>query len=117
MLTLMTVAVAAISYKLVEVPIRYGRISRLLLPRRTLATTLVALGALVLVDWIAVVPRAGAVIGNVTKTILLVGDSVPQRLAPALAAAAARDGYVVVSATRGSCPATGVAVVGSDGKP
>src|SRR5581483_536783 len=43
--------------------------------------------------------------------------SVPQRLAPDLARAAGRYGYVVISATRGSCPATGVAVVGVRGKP
>ena len=48
---------------------------------------------------------------------MLVGDSVPQRLAPYLARVAARRGYVVISATRGSCPATGVAVVGPTGKP
>ena len=63
-----------------------------------------------------VVPRAGAALGRVTRTIVLVGDSVPQRLAPDLARAAARYGYVVVSATRGSCPATGVAVVGVTGQ-
>jgi len=42
---------------------------------------------------------------------------VPQRLAPDLARAAAHEGYVVVAATRGSCPATGVAVVDATGKP
>src|SRR5262249_37879056 len=64
-----------------------------------------------------VVPQAGAARGRVTRTIVLVGDSVPQRLAPDLARAAARDRYVVISATRGSCPATGVAVGGGTGKP
>ena len=64
-----------------------------------------------------VVPRAGAALGRVTRTIVLVGDSVPQRLAPILARAAGRYGYVVISATRGSCPATGVSVVGVTGKP
>jgi hypothetical protein len=64
-----------------------------------------------------VVPRAGAAIGRVTRTIVLVGDSVPQRLAPELARAAARFGYVVISAARGSCPATGVAVVNAAGRP
>ena len=76
-----------------------------------------ALGALFAISSSVVVPRAGAALGRVTRTIVLVGDSVPQRLAPDLARAAARYGYVVVSATRGSCPATGVAVVGVTGKP
>jgi hypothetical protein len=62
-------------------------------------------------------PRAGAPLGRVTRTIVLVGDSVPQRLASDLARAAARFGFVVVSATRGSCPATGVAVVDASGRP
>jgi hypothetical protein len=75
------------------------------------------LGAIFAINSSLVVPRAGAALGRVTRTIVLVGDSVPQRLAPDLSRAAARYGYVVVSATRGSCPATGVAVVGVTGKP
>ena len=62
-------------------------------------------------------PYAGAALGRTTKTIVLVGDSVPQRLAPELSAAAAAHGYVVISATRGSCPASGVGLVDSRGKP
>ena len=76
-----------------------------------------ALGVMFVISTSVVVPRAGAALGRVTRTIVLVGDSVPQRLAPSLARAAARYGYVVVAATRGSCPATGVAVVGVTGKP
>jgi hypothetical protein len=77
----------------------------------------VILGGMFVLSSSVVVPRAGAALGRVTRTIVLVGDSVPQRLEPDLARAAARYGYVVVSATRGSCPATGVAVVGVTGKP
>jgi hypothetical protein len=81
------------------------------------------LGALFLVNSSVVQPRAGAAIRTVThaprttRTIVLVGDSVPQRLSPDLARAAATHHYVVISATRGSCPATGVAVVGVTGRP
>ena len=116
-LTALTVALAALSYHLVEKPVRYGSLSRLLAPRRLLVAVPVVLAAMFAINSSLVVPRAGAALGRVTRTIVLVGDSVPQRLAPALARAAARYGYVVVSATRGSCPATGVAVVGVTGRP
>jgi SGNH domain (fused to AT3 domains) len=116
-LTGLTVALAALSYHLVETPIRYGTVARFLVPRRTFVVVAAALGALFLINSSLVQPRAGAAVGRVTRTIVLVGDSVPQRLAPDLARAAERYGYVVISATRGSCPATGVAVVGPTGKP
>jgi hypothetical protein len=92
-------------------------VARFLAPRRALVIVPIALGAMFLLDSSVVVPGAGAALGRVTRTIVLVGDSVPQRLAPDLARAAARHGYVVISATRGSCPATGVAVVGRTGNP
>ncbi len=117
-LTALTVALAALSYHLIEAPIRYGTVARFLAPRRAFVVVPLVLGAMFLVNSGVVLPRAGAATGTgVTKTIVLVGDSVPQRLAPVLARAAARHGYVVISATRGSCPATGVAVVGPTGKP
>jgi hypothetical protein len=116
-LTALTVALASISYHLIETPVRYGSLARFLVPRRTLVAVPLALGALFLVNDDAVVARAGASLGSVTRTIVLVGDSVPQRLAPYLARVAVHRGYVVISATRGSCPATGVAVVGVTGKP
>jgi peptidoglycan/LPS O-acetylase OafA/YrhL len=116
-LTLATVALAAVSYRFVETPIRYGRVGRFLVPRRTVVAVAAMLTTIFVVDRIAVVPYAGAALGRVTRTIVLVGDSVPQRLAPELSAAAARYGYVVISATRGSCPATGVALVDARGRP
>jgi peptidoglycan/LPS O-acetylase OafA/YrhL len=116
-LTLLTVALSALSYHLVEAPVRYGRLGRALVPRRALVALAAVLGAMFVSNSAFVVPHAGAEIGNVTKTIVLVGDSVPQRMAPYLATAAARRGYVVISASRGSCPATGVAIVNASGKP
>jgi peptidoglycan/LPS O-acetylase OafA/YrhL len=116
-LTVLTVGLAALSYHLVEKPMRYGNLSRFLVPRRTVVAVPLVLGAMFLLNTSVVVPQAGAARGRVTRTIVLVGDSVPQRLAPDLARAAAPDRYVVISATRGSCPATGVAVVGVTGKP
>lgn len=116
-LTALTVGLAALSYHLIETPVRYGSVARFLVPRRTLVVVPIALGAMFLINSSVVVPGAGAALGRVTRTIVLVGDSVPQRLAPDLTRAAARHGYVVISATRGSCPATGVAVVDRTGKP
>ncbi len=117
-LTVLTIGLAALSYHLIEAPIRYGSVARFLAPRRAFVVVPLVLGAMFLVNSSVVLPRAGAATGaGVTRTIVLVGDSVPQRLAPELARAAARRGYVVISATRGSCPATGVAVVGPTGKP
>jgi len=112
-----TVALAALLYHVIEKPVRYGMIAAHLGPRRTLLVLPLALGLLVVVNSQLVVPRAGAVVGNVTRTILLVGDSVPQRLASEFSRAAAARGYVVVSATRGGCPATGVMVVDAAGRP
>ncbi len=117
MLTVATVVLAALSYRFVELPIRYGRLARFLVPRRTAVVLATTILVLFVVNRTTVVPHAGAAIGRTTKTIVLVGDSVPQRLAPALAAAAASRGYVVISATRGSCPATGVALVDTRGTP
>src|SRR5262245_42216497 len=116
-LTAATIGLAALSYHLVEKPLRYGNPSRLLVPRRTVVAVPLVLGAMFLLNTSVVVPQAGAARGRVTRTIVLVGDSVPQRLAPELARAAARERYVVISATRGSCPATGVEVVGVTGSP
>ena len=116
-LTVTTIVLAAASYRFVESPMRYGRLARFLVPRRTVVVLAMTLATLFVVNRTTVVPHAGAAIGRTTKTIVLVGDSVPQRLAPELSDAAARYGYVVISATRGSCPATGVELVDSTGKP
>jgi len=52
----------------------------------------------------------------VTKTVLVVGDSVPKSFVTEFAEIAAKRGYVVVGAARGGCPATGVGKVFSSGK-
>ena len=116
-LVALTMTLAALSYHLIEKPLRYGRLAAFLVPRRTFLVGSLTIVALFLINSSVVLPRAGAAIGRETRTIVLVGDSVPQRLAPDLARAAATQGYVVISATRGSCPATGVAVVDPAGKP
>ena len=68
-----------------------------------------------------VASRAGAraalkVPPQVTKTVMLVGDSVPKAHADEFADAAAERGYDVISAATTGCPATGVGKVYSSGK-
>jgi hypothetical protein len=99
LLTALTIGAAALSYHLIEKPVRFGAVSRFLVPRRALVIVPLALGAMFL------------------AATNLIGDSVPQRLAPDLSRAAARHGYALISATRGGCPATGAAVVDGAGKP
>jgi len=59
--------------------------------------------------------KAGAPGAAVTKTVVLVGDSVPQALGNEFANAAAKADYVVIRATAGGCPATAVQKVYSSG--
>src|SRR5262249_42882308 len=63
-LTLATVALAAASYRFVESPIRYGRVGRFLVPRRTLIGLAAVLTSLFVVDQAVVVPYAGAALGR-----------------------------------------------------
>jgi len=82
--------------------------------------------ALIAINTSVVVPHAGAEIAPptrqgarvaaVTKTVILVGDSVPQELSREFADAAAKRGYVGVRATSGGCPATAVDKVFSSGE-
>jgi len=139
-LTAATVAVASASYHLVEKPIRYGAIGRQLRGRWIAVLLPAVLAALVVVNTSVVVPHAGAEIQpaatrpasthpsstrpaakrpparRVTKTVLLVGDSVPQLMSHELAEAAAKLHYVVIRATSGGCPATAVSKVLSTGE-
>jgi peptidoglycan/LPS O-acetylase OafA/YrhL len=115
-LTGLTVSLASLSYHIVEKPIRYGRLAATLDLRRTVIALPVTLGVLLAVNTLLVVPHAGAAEGNTTRTIVLVGDSVPQQLAMEFSRAAARKGYVAILATRGGCPATGVMVVDTRGR-
>ena len=60
-------------------------------------------------------PRRNTDVPGVTKTVMLVGDSVPTGFADDFADAAAEHGYAVVRATAPGCPATGVRKVFSSG--
>lgn len=123
-----TVAIASLSYHLVEKPIRYGAIGARLRGARVAVALPAALGILIAFNVAFVVPHAGAQIQisgggggtapvTVTKTIVLVGDSVPQYTSDEFSAAAAKYGYVVIKATAGGCPATAVPKIYSNGAP
>ena len=125
-LTTAIVAIASLSYHAVEKPIRYGTIGTHLNKKRIGLLLPALLAALIAINISVVVPhagaeitvrtRAGANVARVTKTVILVGDSVPQALADEFADAAAERGYVVLRATAGGCPATAISKVYSSGE-
>ena len=123
-LTTAIVAVASLSYYAVEKPVRYGTIGRHLTGRRIALLLPAVLGMLIAINTSVVVPHAGAEVtmkteqgvARVTKTVLLVGDSVPQVLSSEFAHASAQRGWVTLRATSGGCPATAVSKVLSSGE-
>lgn len=114
---------AAASYHLMEMPIRNGRISKVLTRPKTLvsgalAMLLVAGGATALGGtpvsaWL----RSGTstTADRDRSIIMLVGDSVPKRILPVLAPTAEERGLTVVSAAQGSCTALTVPMELHDG--
>ena len=99
---ILSVLVAALSYYVVERPIREGRVARWLTARRTLLTALGVLGASVALTGVIRAPEP--VPG---QSIVLVGDSVPKRFAPMLASWALSSdrysGWTVGSGAVGGC--------------
>jgi peptidoglycan/LPS O-acetylase OafA/YrhL len=119
------IAAASLSYHAVEKPVRYGTIGKHLRWRRVALLLPVVLLTMLAANTAVVIPHAGSEIAAaaepgvpvpaVTKTVLLVGDSVPQTLSREFADAAAKRGYVGVRATSGGCPATAVNKILSSG--
>ncbi|MDY5585477.1 MAG: acyltransferase family protein [Arcanobacterium sp.] len=114
----LTIAVSIVSYHLIEMPIRSGRIGKLLKPKITFIT-----GALVLAfSGLLVSLLGGTIISPYTQflankgtapnknVIMVVGDSVPARITPYLSEEAQKQGIEVVSAARGGCTPLGVAM-------
>jgi hypothetical protein len=96
-----------------------GRGIRTVLPPAVgtlMAIALVAIAVVASVAGADASPLTKTQVPAVTKSVLLVGDSVPKMFANDFAQAAAEHGYGLVSAARGGCPATGVAKVFSSGK-
>lgn len=110
----LTIACAAASYHLVELPIRSGALSRLFTPRRTFASSLAVIAALMVGASFAggtpLTPAIRSILPTrpAGSTFMFVGDSVPSRLLPALAEAGAQQGLSAYSAARGGCSPLGV---------
>ncbi|MDY5589220.1 MAG: acyltransferase family protein [Arcanobacterium sp.] len=117
----LTIGTASLSYHVLEMPIRQGRLSAALPPRRAIAASFTTM----IVVAIAISPLGGTPISGVTQNLqniitgkkpstvdpsvmLVVGDSVPKRLTPVLAPIAQKRGLNVVSAARGSCTPMGI---------
>ncbi len=108
----LTVAIAALSYYLVERPIRTGRpLGTRERKRRALRRPGIVLAIVPLV--LLLVASASLAATSVptpsagTPVLLLVGDSVPLHLEVAFERATAARGWRVVSAAYGGCPVTG----------
>ncbi|WP_341746835.1 acyltransferase family protein [Dermatophilus congolensis] len=117
-----TVVMAQLSYTLVEVPLRTGRL-REVAPVRLLPAAAGVVGVATMVPavlggtvWNRVIPAvAGPQVGE--TSLVLVGDSVIQRLLPALDVEARRRGVTVLSGARGGCPALLVKATDASGAP
>lgn len=118
----LTLVLASLSYHLVELPIRTGRLPRLPAWRTFVpAGTSIAVGIVVAallggspLNRIVPAVAAGSGGGN-EASVVAIGDSVIQRLMPALATAGEKRGVTVLNAARGGCPAIGVDIMTSAG--
>ncbi len=114
-----TVVTAALSFHLIETPLRTSRFARAR-PRVVLASS-----AALLMVTTGVAVAAGrvpldtmlAARGTPSATVLVVGDSVVQRLLPDLADAGMDRNLIVSSASRGGCSVIGAVTVTDDGSP
>jgi peptidoglycan/LPS O-acetylase OafA/YrhL len=128
---LLTFGIAAISFALVEKPIRSGsflavRRSRAGSPVRRRSESLRSRTAVTLVAVpLTLVAVAGVSLGLTrvppidegVPVVMMVGDSVPARLGAPLERAFAEEGWRFVTAALGGCPPTGETPVRPDGTP
>jgi peptidoglycan/LPS O-acetylase OafA/YrhL len=107
-----TIAASAISYVVVERPVRYGKVGRFLTLRRL---------AIALTISLAVSVCATAFVLRPPKkegfTIVIIGDSVPKRLLPYLAAEADKRHWFAFNGAEGGCSTFPSVVVDPNGKP
>jgi hypothetical protein len=126
----LTFGLAAISFSLVEKPIRSGsflasrrphtdvaRRRADLIRRRTVATLLAVPITLVGVAGVSLALTRVPPIGEGVPVVMFVGDSVPARLGTALERAFTEGGWRFVTAALGGCPPTGETPVRPDGTP
>ena len=115
-LTFLTIAMAAISYHLVETPLRtQGPLVRSKNWKILLATPIVLVVVAVASNYFLSKPPATNEVNGNYKVIMLVGDSVPLRLTAEFENYASSKGWHVVSAAKGFCPATTRAMTDPDG--
>ena len=105
----LTVLLAAISYHFFENPIRFGSRFSAVSHRKSIVA---ALASIVLVG-----ATSGAVLAqpSTEKTLLVVGDSVPDRILPELNVAVSEQGWSAISAAYGNCPALAFEIVDPNG--
>lgn len=115
-LTLLTIAISALSYHLVEKPLRIRGAVSTWKKLFVLTTTPIVLFVVVVTSNHILLrsPEVNPGTSN-AKVIMLVGDSVPLRLSSQFEAYATTKGWHVVSAAKGSCPATTRAMVDPSG--
>jgi hypothetical protein len=118
----LTFAIAAVSYYVVEQPIRRGRIARATTPRpRRISRRRITLAAipvsLLTVACISVAVTQVPAISPSVPSLMLVGDSVPLQLTVAFERALSDRGWRLVSVTAGACSVTGETMARPDGKP
>jgi len=106
-LTFLTIAMAAISYHLIETPLRTrGPLVTSKNWKILLATPIVLIAVAVTSSYLLSKPPATNQANGNFKVIMLVGDSVPLRLTTEFEKYASSKGWHVVNAAKGSCPAT-----------
>jgi len=110
----LSIAAAAASFYCVEQRVQSRRVAGWLSPRRLIwvLPTVLALGVGTAA---AAVQDPAPIPGSIHQKVLLVGDSVPSRLFPAIDEAASARGWQVENGAKGSCPAIGVTITDSRG--
>ncbi|MCZ7534795.1 MAG: acyltransferase [Acidimicrobiia bacterium] len=108
----LTIVISAVSYYLVEQPIRRSRANLVLSPRRVVAAVPFLLAGIAV---IAVFATHNAAPDENAPVILVAGDSVALHLVPYLEREAEDRGWVVISAARGGCGVSGDHIVHDDG--
>ena len=119
----LTIGVATASFYVIERPIRRGRRvprhAATAAPRRRRPILVLALVPLVMASVIGVSLAATTVPPPApgVPVLMMVGDSVPLRLEPAVEQMATRRGWRVETAARGACAVTGEEELSADGEP
>ena len=107
-----TLAVSALSYYLIEQPIRSGSLGRKLSPRRMAFAVPVVLLAVTAGS----VAATNTVIADEVPLVMMVGDSVPRQLTTTFEEEAEERGWAVVTGAAGGCPVTGEFIITSTGR-